>query len=163
QYCGCAATRTQGRTREFEAGKSGEVRFGEIKPAQRGEIETFNAGVDAVRKTERKCNRRAHVGIAELRQQRAVDVLDEGMNDALSTMRRTPAAPRSPPKFRGNAWNTALCSLSIGSNVAPCVRTACMKTGPAVTSASLFASNTRLPDCTAAKLARSPAIPTMPA
>ena len=41
-------------------------------------------GVDALGKAERVGDRRAHVGIAELRDHRAVDVLDQRMDDALA-------------------------------------------------------------------------------
>ena len=56
----------------------------------------------------------------------------------------------------GRHWKIALCSLSIGSSVAPRSRTAAMKTGPAMTSASLFASSIFLPARAAASVGAQP-------
>ena len=51
----------------------------------------------------------------------------------------------------------------MGSNCAPPWRTACIKTSPPTTRASLFASNSRLPALTAAIHGGKPAAPTMAA
>ena len=67
------------------------------------------------------------------------------------------------PRPGGRHWKIALCSLSIGSRVAPCSRTARMNTGPAMTSASLLASSTFLPATAAASVDGNPAAPTMAA
>ncbi|MNN73130.1 hypothetical protein D3C81_1892210 [compost metagenome] len=60
-------------------------------------------------------------------------------------------------------WKMALCSLSIGSNTEPLLRTACMNSAPDMTSASLLASSIFLPVSTAASVGRKPAAPTMAA
>src|SRR5450830_876966 len=60
-------------------------------------------------------------------------------------------------------WKIALCSLSSGSNTAPLLRTACIKSVPDMTSASLLASRIFLPASTAARVGRKPAAPTMAA
>ena len=57
----------------------------------------------------------------------------------------------------------ALCSLSTGSSSAPPSRTASIKILPALTSASLFASNNRFPARAAASAADRPAKPTIAA
>jgi hypothetical protein len=57
----------------------------------------------------------------------------------------------------------AECSLSIGSSVAPPCCTACMKSAPPTTSASLLASISRLPARAAAMHGARPAAPTMAA
>jgi hypothetical protein len=59
--------------------------------------------------------------------------------------------------------SSALCSLSIGSSVEPFSATVCMNKAPDMTSASLFASNTRFPLAAAASVGSSPADPTMAA
>ena len=51
----------------------------------------------------------------------------------------------------------------MGSNVAPPARTLCMSNGPAITSDSLLANNSRLPARAAANVERRPAAPTMAA
>ena len=50
---------------------------------------------------------------------RSSGVARNGPPEAVSRMRRTPARCRSPSKPRGRHWKIALCSLSIGSSVAP--------------------------------------------
>ena len=75
-----------------------------------------------------------------------------GPPDAVSRMRRTPARRRARREAAGRHWKTALCSLSIGSSVAPLSRAARMNSGPAMTSASLFASSTLLPARAAASV-----------
>ncbi len=57
----------------------------------------------------------------------------------------------------------ALCSLSIGINAAPAARTSSINRRPVMTSASLFASSTRLPARTAANVGMRPAAPTIAA
>ena len=63
----------------------------------------------------------------------------------------------------GKDWKMAECSLSIGSSCAPPACTACMNTSPPTTSASLLASNRRLPALAAAMHGANPAAPTMAA
>jgi len=63
----------------------------------------------------------------------------------------------------GRHWNTAECSLSMGSKVAPPSATARMKSPPPTTSASLLASSKRLPARAAAMHGGRPAAPTMAA
>jgi hypothetical protein len=86
-----------------------------------------------------------------------------GPPEAVSSMRRTPlgASPVRAPA--GRHWNMALCSLSIGSRVAPLARTASINSGPDITSDSLLASNRRLPARAAASVERKPAAPTIAA
>ncbi len=60
-----------------------------------------------------------------------------------------------------SAWNTAECSLSTGSTVAPEARAASRSSGPAVTRLSLLASASVRPCCSAVSPGRSPAAPTM--
>ena len=79
-----------------------------------------------------------------------------GPPEAVRTIRRT-------ARTSERHWNTALCSLSTGSNVAPASRAARMRSGPAITSASLFASSTRLPARAAASVEARPAAPTIAA
>ena len=86
-----------------------------------------------------------------------------GPPDAVSTMRRTPAVPDRAGTSAGRHWKIALCSLSIGSSVAPPASTAAMKAAPPITSASLFASRMRLPARAAASVGARPAAPTMAA
>ena len=54
-----------------------------------------------------------------------------GPPDAVSRMRRTPARPDRARSPRGRHWKIALCSLSIGSSVAPPASTARMNSGAA--------------------------------
>ncbi len=62
-----------------------------------------------------------------------------------------------PRRSRREAhWRMALCSLSIGSSCAPLSRTASRNRRPAITSASLLASSTRLPARAAARVGRQP-------
>ena len=77
-----------------------------------------------------------------------------GPPEAVSRMRRTPRG--SAGRVAGRHWKIALCSLSIGISVAPPSRTACMNSGPDITSDSLFASRTRLPARAAASVERKP-------
>jgi hypothetical protein len=56
----------------------------------------------------------------------------------------------------GRHWKIAECSLSIGIIVAPPVRTASTNRAPPTTSASLFASSSRLPARAAARTAGQP-------
>jgi hypothetical protein len=60
-----------------------------------------------------------------------------------------------------SAWNTAECSLSTGSTVAPEARAASSSSGPAVTRLSLLASASVCPCWSAFSPGRSPAAPTM--
>ena len=57
----------------------------------------------------------------------------------------------------------ALCSLSMGKIVAPHSLAFAIKSSPDITSASLFANNTRFPALTAANVGMSPAAPTIAA
>src|SRR5260221_10339639 len=59
-----------------------------------------------------------------------------GPPDAVSHNFLTPARGRLPAKSRGKAWKIALCSLSIGSSIAPLAVTASISKPPAMTSAS---------------------------
>ena len=79
-----------------------------------------------------------------------------GPPDAVSTMRRT-------ARMSERHWNTALCSLSTGNSVAPPSRAARIRSGPAITRASLLASSTRFPERAAASVEASPAAPTIAA
>ena len=227
-----AAARAQGCARELEARKPRAVGLLEVQLAQRRKIKSLDAGLDAVRIAERKCDRRAHVGISELREQRAVDVLDQRMNHALRmdddldhafSGIEQPArfddfqplvhhggridrnfAPHYPVRMRAcligrhvvQALARDVAERPAGSRQHDAAHAGSRKItgkrarqrleyrvvfavdrqqgramrahrlheyGPAVTSASLFASKTRLPAFTAAKLARRPAMPTMAA
>ena len=90
-----------------------------------------------------------------------------GPPEAVSQIRRTPALSRALSRSRvksaGRHWKMALCSLSIGSSSAWWARTSSMNKLPVITSASLFASSTRLPALAAASVGLSPAAPTMAA
>ena len=67
------------------------------------------------------------------------------------------------PGLPARHWKIALCSLSIGTMVAPCACAACISSSPASTSDSLFASSRRLPARAAASVDDRPAAPTMAA
>ena len=87
-----------------------------------------------------------------------------GPPEAVSRMRRTPAGASPRAHRRGRHWKIALCSLSIGSSVAPPSRTRRIEQQrPAITSASLLASSSRLPARAAASVERRPAAPTIAA
>src|SRR5690606_19367477 len=81
-----------------------------------------------------------------------------GPPEAVSTIRRT-----SWPRQARRHWNTALCSLSIGTMVAPASRAAAITSSPASTSDSLLASSRRLPARAAARVEPRPAAPTIAA
>ena len=78
-------------------------------------------------------------------------------------MRRRPGGATPVRAPGGRHWKMALCSLSIGSSVAPESFTAAISSGPAITRDSLFASSRRLPARAAASVERSPAAPTIAA
>ena len=78
-----------------------------------------------------------------------------GPPEAVSTTRRTWEAGR--PAMH---WRIAECSLSTGTISPPCRRAVAITISPATTSVSLFASATRLPAASAARVASSPAAPT---
>ncbi len=80
---------------------------------------------------------------------------------AVSTMWSMRAAQAC--RSSGRHWKIAECSLSMGSSVAPDAATACMKSAPPTTRASLLASSSRLPARAAAMQAGRPAAPTMAA
>ena len=84
----------------------------------------------------------------------------KGPPEAVKVMARTRFRSQSSPLAH---WNTALCSLSMGSNCAPLAATLSSNSRPDATRASLFASNTRLPAATAAQVDGSPANPEIPA
>src|SRR5579883_2492025 len=86
-----------------------------------------------------------------------------GPPEAVSRIRRTPFGVSPVREPAGRHWNMALCSLSIGSSVAPLERAACINSGPDMTSDSLLASNRRLPARAAASVERKPAAPTIAA
>jgi len=86
-----------------------------------------------------------------------------GPPEPVSRMRSTPS-PASPfGRAGGRHWKMALCSLSMGSSVAPPARAAAITRPPAMTRASLLASRMRLPARAAASVEVSPAAPTMAA
>ena len=97
------------------------------------------------------------------RSRRARSASRNGPPDAVSRIFFTPGGASPQRVFGGRHWNTALCSLSMGSSVAPALRTICMSSGPAITSDSLLANNNRLPARAAASVERNPAAPTMAA
>ncbi len=74
-----------------EAGLAGEVECREVVRARRlefefreaGEIEWRESALDAIWPGERVLDREAHVGAAELREDRAIDEFDHRVNDAL--------------------------------------------------------------------------------
>ena len=68
--------------------------------------------------------------------------------------RARPRAGRPVSSPAGRHWKIALCSLSIGMSVAPPARADSIRSGPASTSDSLFASSTRLPARAAASVER---------
>ena len=78
-----------------------------------------------------------------------------GPPDAVSTRRRTSCPGRPAMHCR-----MAECSLSTGTSSPPPSRAAACASSPATTSVSLFASATRLPARSAARVASSPAAPT---
>ena len=82
-----------------------------------------------------------------------------GPPDAVSVIRATSAGARLAARH----WNTALCSLSIGTMRAPPSRAACISSSPASTSDSLLASSRRLPARAAARVEDNPAAPTIAA
>ncbi len=84
--------------------------------------------------------------------------LRNGPPDAVSTI--FSIAPRLPSAID---WKIALCSVSTGSSVAPCARTARSMTSPAHTSASLLASATAPPRRIAARVDGRPAAPVIAA
>src|SRR6267378_2959813 len=87
----------------------------------------------------------------------------KGPPDPVRRILRIPFATDSPAAKGGRHWKIALCSLSMGSSIAPLERTLSMNTGPATTRASLFASSSFFPALAAASVARSPAAPTIAA
>ena len=58
---------TQGGVRQSEAGKTLGIRVREVECADTREVERSDARVDALRPSQRLGDRRAHVGIAQLR------------------------------------------------------------------------------------------------
>ena len=105
----------------------------------------------------------AHASSGVTRWSSARERLLNGPPDPVRRILRIPFATSSPEANGGRHWKMALCSLSIGSSMAPLARTVSMNTGPATTSASLFASSSFLPALAAASVARSPAAPTIAA
>ena len=88
----------------------------------------------------------------------------EGPPDAVSKMRRTPAAASSPCEIAPAATARSRCARCRWAAGARRDRAPRPGTGrPAMTSASLFASSTRFPACAAANVAGSPAAPTIAA
>jgi len=87
----------------------------------------------------------------------------KGPPEAVSSTRVIPGGATPVIAPGGRHWKIALCSLSIGSSVAPEAFTASIRSGPAITSDSLLASSSRLPARAAASVERSPAAPTMAA
>ncbi len=79
---------------------------------------------------------------------------------AVSTMRARSAPP--PVLLARRHWCTAQCSESTGTSSAPGVARAICTTGPAAISDSLFASASRLPPLSVARVTGSPANPTTP-
>ena len=88
-----------------------------------------------------------------------------GPPDAVRMIRASPlpAPPVASRVASGRHWKIALCSLSIGTTVAPPSRAAAMSNSPASTRDSLLASNRRLPARAAARVDGSPAAPTIAA
>ena len=86
-----------------------------------------------------------------------------GPPEAVSSTRLTPGGATPARAPCGRHWKMALCSLSIGSSVAPERLTAASSSGPAMTRDSLLASSRRLPACAAASVERRPAAPTIAA
>ena len=86
-----------------------------------------------------------------------------GPPDAVSRIRRTPAGAAPVRSVCGMHWKIALCSLSIGTSIAPPWRAASTSSDPAITSDSLFATSTCLPARAAASVEGSPAAPTIAA
>ena len=83
QYRRSRAARLGRRARQSQARKPGCVGSFEIQPRGPQNVEGFYTRGDALRPAERVGDRRAHVGIAQLRQHRAVDVFDQRVHDAL--------------------------------------------------------------------------------
>src|SRR5258705_9161011 len=105
----------------------------------------------------------AHASSGVTRYSSARERALKGPPDPVRRILRIPFATDSPATKGGRHWKIALCSLSMGSSIAPPARTVSMNTGPATTSASLFARRSFLPALAAASVARSPAAPTMAA
>ena len=90
-------------------------------------------------------------------------VARNGPPEAVSSTRLRPGGATPGRAAAGRHWKMALCSLSIGSRVAPALRTASRSSGPAITIDSLLASSSLLPARAAASVERSPAAPTIAA
>ena len=73
------------------------------------------------------------------------------------TSRRRYSAGMRRPSLLADTGNIALCSLSMGNSSEPESATACINKPPAITRASLLASNIFLPACTAARVGTRPA------
>ena len=85
-----------------------------------------------------------------------------GPPEAVRMQRRTPRNEGNPLRLSGRHCSRALCSLSNGNKVAPLFAASSRSRGPSMTKGSLFATSTRLPARTAAKIGARPAAPTMP-
>ncbi len=79
----------------------------------------------------------------------------KGPPEAVRTILRT-LSSSAPSRH----WKTALCSLSTGINSPPFSSSACMTSGPPITSDSLFASASRFPTFNASNVGSRPAAPT---
>ena len=79
----CGATGLQRAIREAQATESVEIGGFEIQPRQREQVQRCNARLDTSGPRQRVRQRSAHIGIAELREHRAVVIFDQRMNDAL--------------------------------------------------------------------------------
>src|SRR3990172_5753354 len=63
-----AAADAQRLARQLQAWKASVIWLGKTQPAYRDEIEIVHSRLDAIRVTQRECDRRAHIRIAELSQ-----------------------------------------------------------------------------------------------
>ena len=79
----CVASCFERTVGKPQTGKALKVRLLELQGAQRPQVEGMHARLDALRIRQCMRNRRAHVRIAKLRQNRPVHVFHERMHDAL--------------------------------------------------------------------------------
>ena len=92
-----------------------------------------------------------------------------GVTSASSDMGRFKNGPPEAVRIRRRTsrlwparrhWSIALCSLSTGRIIPPCLFAVSRKSWPAITIASLFASATGFPEARAAYVGSKPAAPT---
>jgi hypothetical protein len=83
EHCRCSTAGLRGTARQGQCGETLEVGRFEIETSGAQNVERFYTRAQPLRPAQRVRNRSTHVGVAQLRQHRAVDVLDQRMHDAL--------------------------------------------------------------------------------